>query len=199
MPGIPWRYTDCVSDLQAHEKLSAAAAAQVKLLCLDVDGVLTDGSILIDSDGREGKRFNVRDGLGMRAWMKQGHAIAIVTGRGGAAVRSRMLDLGVSVVHEHVKDKVALLDELCATFQVKTSEVAFMGDDLPDLSILDACGYAMAPADACPEVRAIAAWTAKANGGDGAVREAIEHLLRARGTWDNVVDAWRNAAQTAGG
>jgi 3-deoxy-D-manno-octulosonate 8-phosphate phosphatase (KDO 8-P phosphatase) len=156
-------------------------------LCLDVDGVLTDGSILIDADGRELKRFHVRDGLAIKAWQQQGNHVAVITGRGGPALRHRMAELGVEIVLEHVSDKSESILEVQKRLGVSARHTAFMGDDLADLPAFDGCGYPMAPSDADATVRGRAAWVSTRPGGQAAVREAIEHLLRARGVWDDVV------------
>ena len=166
---------------------STAAPARITLLCLDVDGVLTDGSIIVDASGVESKRFSVRDGLGIKAWLRCGNRLAVVTGRGGPALRHRMSELGVDLVHERVTDKAAVVRELQRSLGVTPEATAFMGDDLADLPGFEAAGYALAPADADPVVRERAAWVAGTDGGRGAVREAVEHLLRARGEWDAVV------------
>ena len=164
-----------------------APPSDIRLLCLDVDGVLTDGSILIDSQGAELKRFHVRDGLAIKAWQVAGNHLAVVTGRGGPAVQARMAELGVDHVHERVGDKAQVVRDLQSRLGLAPGQTAFMGDDLADLPGFNAGGYAMAPADAVEEVLARADWIGACRGGHGAVREAIEHLLRARGVWEEVV------------
>lgn len=181
-------YTSFVRDeVDASVPDHGSGAAEVELLCLDVDGVLTDGSIVIDAAGRELKSFNVRDGLAIKAWMAQGGQLAVITGRGGEALRHRMEELGIDIVEEGVSEKGLVLTELLDKLGVPASRTAFMGDDLPDLPAFEVCGYPMAPADADSIVLEKAAWVSKRRGGAGAVREAIEHLMRARGTWDAVV------------
>jgi YrbI family 3-deoxy-D-manno-octulosonate 8-phosphate phosphatase len=159
-------------------------AAEVQLLCLDVDGVMTDGSIVIDDHGVESKRFHVRDGTGIRVWLSQGLHLAIITGRRGSAVRHRAEELGITHVIQGSTDKRGDVAGLMESLNLKASQCAILGDDLPDLSLMKLVGYPMAVADAVPEVREVAAFVTLRPGGHGAVREAIEHLLRARNRWD---------------
>ncbi|MCH2161159.1 MAG: HAD hydrolase family protein [Phycisphaerales bacterium] len=159
----------------------------VRLLCLDVDGVLTDGSIFIDANGTEIKRFFVRDGNGLRVWMNLGYEVAVITGRSGPAVQHRMNELGIRHLRAGVKDKGPVFDALLDELGVSAGETAMVGDDLPDLPILHRCGYPVAVHDAAAEVKASACLVTGAMGGKGAVREVVEHLLRARGRWDEAV------------
>lgn len=155
-------------------------AARIQLLCLDVDGVLTDGAILIDDHGVETKRFHVRDGTGLRMWMKAEGHVALITGRRGMALRHRADELGIRHVLQGSTDKLADFRGLLEQLDLKASQAAMLGDDLPDLPIMRLCGYPMAVADAVPEVRSVARFVCVHPGGNGAVREAIEHLLQAR-------------------
>ena len=163
-------------------------AAAVELLVLDVDGVLTDGRIVLDARGEETKVFHVHDGAGMRCWQDAGHVLAIITGRRSEAVAHRARELGIEHVVQGCPDKGAAIDELCSRLGLEAAQVAVMGDDLPDLPMLRRCGYPMCVADAAVEVREVCAYVTERSGGRGAVREAIEHLLRARGAWTAVVD-----------
>ena len=161
--------------------------AQIELLCLDVDGVMTDGSIMLDNHGNEFKRFNAADGLGIRLWIKLGFYVAIITGRSGMAVTHRASELGIKHVYQGVKDKGASLNELLAELGLRPEETAVLADDLPDLPMMRAAGYAMAVGDGASEVRSAAAYVTVRPGGKGAVREAIEHLLKAKGRWDEAI------------
>lgn len=152
-------------------------ATDVKLLALDVDGVLTDGSIYVDHEGREQKRYNVRDGFALRVWEKMGFQAAVITGRTSESVLHRMADLRVSHVIQGSRDKGASLEELCKLAKVTPAQVAFLGDDWPDLPVLRRVGYAMAVGDAEAAVKKLAAYVTTRAGGHGAVREAVEHLL----------------------
>lgn len=158
-----------------------ARAASVRLLVLDADGVLTDGRIVYTSQGLETKAFHVRDGLGMKVWRELGFKLAICTGRGGEAVRRRAAELHADAFREAVGDKRQAILEIAAVQGVAPSEVAVMGDDWPDLPAFEVAGYAMAPGDAHPDVRTKAHFVTRALGGAGAVREAIEHLIDAKG------------------
>lgn len=156
------------------------AARRIRLICLDVDGVLTDGGLWIDDRGREFKRFDVRDGLGIRRWIEAGGEIAAVTGRPGAAVRHRLRELGVDRLATSSGDKVPAVEAMLAELGLEWSQVAMIGDDVPDLPVFARCGLSIAVADATPPVLAAATWTTTRPGGRGAVREAIERLLEAQ-------------------
>ena len=162
-------------------------AELIQLLCLDVDGVLTDGSINLDDLGVETKRFHVRDGTALRIWMDLGFQVAIITGRRGMGVRYRATELGIKHVIQGSADKRRDFDTLLETLEMTTAQAAMVGDDLPDLSVMRACGYPMAVADAVTEIKQIAAFTTVRPGGQGAVREAIEHLLKAKGQWNQAL------------
>lgn len=162
---------------------AAPRAARIRLLILDVDGVLTDGGLLYGASGEETKRFHVHDGLALVAARKAGLQVAVLSSRASAAVTRRMTELGVSEVHQGVGDKASALVSLCERLGVPTSAVAMMGDDLPDLAAMGRVGLALAPANAVAEVKRAAHWVARRRGGDGAVREAVEMLLKARRAW----------------
>ena len=160
----------------------------VKLLILDVDGVLTDGSIFIDESGRETKRFHVRDGLGITAWLQCGYEIAILSSRISRAVTHRATELGIQRIEQGVAEKHIGLENLCRNVGVDAEEVAYLGDDLADLPALCRVGYLMAVADAAPEVQQVASFITGRPGGSGAVREAVEHMLHELGRWDEVLE-----------
>ncbi len=165
-------------------------AASIRLVVFDVDGVLTDGGIYVDDRGFESKRFHVRDGFAIRAAMNLGYQVAILTGRSCRAVTLRAKELGITLLEQGCGDKAIGLETLCQRAGVLIEHTAFMGDDLNDLPALLRCGYAMAVADAAPEVREVAAYITQAPGGHGAAREALEHLLKAQGRWDEVVERY---------
>lgn len=172
-------------------------AASVRLLCLDVDGVLTEGAVVLDAEGRETKSFSVRDGLGLVLWQRLGGRVAVLTGRSSPAVERRMGELGVTAVRQGCKDKAHDIRAVAAEAGVPLDQVAFVGDDLPDLPAMRLCGYPVAVQDAAPEVLAAAAFVTAARGGKGAVREVVEHLLRAQDRWNDAL-AMFDAAPTAG-
>ena len=149
----------------------------IQLLGLDTDGVLTDGSILLDDNGLETKRFYARDGMGISVWLRLGFELAIVTGRTGGALPCRMKELGVRHVIQGSKDKAKALEELVERTGIEPSAMAYLGDDWNDLPILRRVGYPMAVADAEPAVLRIARHVTARPGGRGAVRDAVEHLL----------------------
>lgn len=155
------------------------------LLVLDVDGVLTDGSINIDDHGHETKRFHVRDGYAMKLWMKKGYKLAIITGRSGSALQHRLESLGVpeEMIIQGSKDKSAALDLILKHANCDEAQTAYMGDDWPDLPAIERAGFPMCPADAEPEVVSRCALITKAPGGHAAVREAIAHLLGSKGEY----------------
>lgn len=157
------------------------APADVRLLILDVDGVLTDGSVLIDSRGEETKRFHVRDGTGISVWRRLGLEVAIVSGRNSPAVIHRARELDIRHVVQGAHRKADALDAIRFATGVPPESAACVADDWPDLPLMRRVGYPIAVADAHPDVLALARYTTTRPGGHAAVREAIEHLLQARG------------------
>ena len=155
----------------------------ITLLCLDVDGVMTDGRVVLDHFGHEIKVFHIRDGAGIRMWRELGNEVAIITGRRSKAVDHRAKELGIARVMQGSRDKAADFMKLLDDTGCDMRAAAMLGDDLPDLPVLKLVGYPMAVADACAEVRAVAAFITLTAGGRGAVREAIEHLIKAQGRW----------------
>lgn len=168
-----------------------AKAEWVELLVLDVDGVLTDGSLWYSDRGEELKRFHVRDGLGLKLWQKAGGRAAILSGRRSEAVARRAAELGLHPVIQGSDDKAAGFARLLAETGTTADRVCGVGDDLPDLPFLSQCGLAVAVGDAAPEVQAAADHVTAAPGGRGAVREAVEWLLKARGQWIGLMDGFR--------
>jgi len=155
--------------------------ADVRLLAMDCDGVLTDGAVWFTEHGDELKRFSTRDGLGVRLWTDAGLPAAIVTGRGGAPVRRRARELGIAHVLEGVRDKAHAAAALAEATGVEPRHTAYAADDWPDLPLMRLVGYPVAVADAEPAVIEAAAWVTNRPGGNGAVRDLVEHLLAARG------------------
>jgi 3-deoxy-D-manno-octulosonate 8-phosphate phosphatase (KDO 8-P phosphatase) len=167
----------------------------VRLIVMDVDGVLTDGSIELTSGGAglgalptESKTFNVKDGLAIRWARRVGVETAFLTSRSSGAVERRAEELSVTRLVTGASDKAPALLALCQELGVAPAEVAYLGDDLPDLAPMRLAGLAIAVADAAPEVREVAHWVTDAPGGRGAAREAIEAILRTQGRWQRVVD-----------
>jgi 3-deoxy-D-manno-octulosonate 8-phosphate phosphatase (KDO 8-P phosphatase) len=164
--------------------------AQVQLLLLDCDGVLTDGGVTLTDDGVEQKTFHIRDGLGIRGWQRAGGRTGIVTGRSSRVVERRAAELGIEFVRQGVDDKLAVANAIIEQCGLSWEQTAFVGDDLPDLPVVARCGVGVAVADACPELIAAAAVVTSRPGGRGAVRELVERMLRARGGWEAVVAAY---------
>lgn len=158
-------------------------AARVRMLVLDVDGVLTDGLLYYTNTGDEIKTFNIRDGLGIKLLQQAGVRVAIITGRMSRIVERRALELGIEEVVQGREDKRAALLELCQRSGLTLQDCAYMGDDLPDLGAVVAAGLGMTVADASAAVREAADWVSVLAGGHGAVREACEFILAARGDW----------------
>ena len=155
-------------------------AAQVRLLVLDVDGVLTDGQIHYDADGREAKVFNVRDGYGIKQVAAMGVTVAVISGRKSRPVEVRTAELGIEHVRLGQSDKLIALREITERLKIPFDEVACMGDDLPDRPIMEVAGLGIAVADAHPVIVEIADWCTRLGGGRGAVREVCDLLIAAR-------------------
>jgi 3-deoxy-D-manno-octulosonate 8-phosphate phosphatase (KDO 8-P phosphatase) len=171
-------------------------AARIRLLVLDVDGVLTDGGIHYTSAGEEMKSFSILDGLGIKLARRAGIEVAIITGRTSPMVQRRAAELGITHCVQGREDKLAALHELLGALGLTLAETAYMGDDLPDLSAILAAGLGLTVANAGADVVARACWRSSARGGHGAVREACEMLLRARGQWDSLVAAYLGQPRT---
>lgn len=161
---------------------------KIKLLLLDVDGVLTDGGIIYNDNGAETKVFNVKDGLGIRLLMKAGIHLGIVTGRRSNALYGRCQDLGISLIYDGVGNKIDVLDALLDQTGVSAEEVAFIGDDLPDLALMKMIGLSIAVGDAHKTILDNADMVTSSKGGHGAVREACEAILKAKGLWENILE-----------
>jgi len=161
----------------------------IELLVTDVDGVLTDGVIALDSQGCETKHFHVRDGLAYALWHRAGKQAAILSGRRAAAVKCRAAELKIPHVLEGHEQKAAPLRSLIEALGLSSCQVCFMGDDLADLPALVIAGLAACPADAATEVKERAHWISHAPGGRGAVRELIELILKSQGRWNELVSA----------
>ncbi|HBN26873.1 MAG TPA: phenylphosphate carboxylase subunit delta [Desulfobacteraceae bacterium] len=155
----------------------------VELLLLDVDGVLTDGSIIYDDNFVEIKTFNVKDGLGIRLLIEHGINVGIVTGRRSKALSRRCEDLGIDLIYDGVKDKAGLLGQITKRTGVDARNMAFVGDDLPDIALMKQVGFSIAVSDAHETVINIADMVTIAKGGFGAVREVCEAILRAKDLW----------------
>jgi 3-deoxy-D-manno-octulosonate 8-phosphate phosphatase (KDO 8-P phosphatase) len=158
-------------------------AAKVKLLLLDVDGVLTDGRIIIDDRGVETKQFDVRDGQGISLLLRSGIEVGFITGRSSQVVRHRAKDLGVRLVYQGINDKLACYGEIKLQLALKDSQIGFVGDDMVDLPVLRRVGLALSVADGWSGLSRAVDYITTARGGQGAVREVAELLLKCQGKW----------------
>lgn len=165
-------------------------AKNIKLLVLDVDGVLTDGGLYYDADGIAMKRFNVQDGFGIKLAQSVGLEIGVITGLNQKPVEKRVTELGIEHYIPGKHKKLPLFKEMCEKVGVDCSEAAFMGDDWIDMMAMDAAGLAMSVPNGLPEVIKAADWVSSRAGGDGAVREAISFILEARGLLDDAKKEW---------
>ncbi|MGL5088251.1 MAG: KdsC family phosphatase [Cetobacterium sp.] len=167
----------------------------IKFIVLDVDGTLTDGKLYISNSGDEMKAFNVKDGLGITHAISQGKIIVIITGKTSEIVKKRCEDLGIKEVHQGIKNKVATLDSILEKHNASYENVAYMGDDLIDLNVMKKCKLAAAPKDSVDEILKISNFISTKNGGDGAVREFIEYILKKEDLWDTVLNNFSTIKQ----
>jgi 3-deoxy-D-manno-octulosonate 8-phosphate phosphatase (KDO 8-P phosphatase) len=170
-------------------------ASRIKLILFDVDGVLTDGSVLVHSDGSESKNFFIRDGIAMVWARRAGLKVGLLSARNSPTTIHRAKQLGLTIVHQGVSSKADTLTEIAAAERVAEAEIAYMGDDIVDLAVLARVGLSAAPADAVDEVRSRVDWTSKMPGGRGAARELLEMILKAQNLWDRTVAGYANEGQ----
>jgi 3-deoxy-D-manno-octulosonate 8-phosphate phosphatase (KDO 8-P phosphatase) len=170
----------------------AQRCARIEMLVLDVDGVLTDGSIVYGDNDVEMKAFHVRDGSGLKLWHLAGKRSAVITGRTSKVVVVRAAELGVAAVVQGATDKLPAFEQLAQSHGLTAEQLAYLGDDVPDLPILRRCGLALAVADACAEVIADAHYVTRVPGGRGAARDAIELILKAQNLWANLLERFRS-------
>jgi 3-deoxy-D-manno-octulosonate 8-phosphate phosphatase (KDO 8-P phosphatase) len=162
-------------------------AAKIKLILFDVDGVLTDGKILLHPDGSESKRFDIKDGTGIVWAQRAGIKVGFLSARTSTATAQRAAQLGITLIHQGVTSKLEAYEQVIDGLMLDDDAVAYMGDDLLDLPVLSCVGLATAPADAVPDVRSRVHWVSTASGGNGAARELIELILRAQNHWDDLL------------
>ena len=159
----------------------------IELVLADVDGVLTDGQVIYNNQGIETKQFHIRDGLGIKLWHKAGYKFGLVTQRSSQIVKLRAAELNVTIVRQGTQDKLTTLKEVLAELGLSAAQACYIGDDLPDLPVIRAVGLGVAVADACEEVRRAAHFVTSLRGGQGAVRETLERILKAQRRWDDVI------------
>jgi 3-deoxy-D-manno-octulosonate 8-phosphate phosphatase (KDO 8-P phosphatase) len=167
-----------------------ARAAPIRLVLFDVDGVLTDGKILMHADGSESKQFDIKDGSAIVWAGRLGLTVGFLSARSSASTAQRAAQLGVTLVHQGVASKRETYDQIVDELLLENEQVAYMGDDVLDLPVLARAGLAAAPADAVVDVRDRVHWVAQRAGGHGAARELIEMILKAQQKWDGIVAAY---------
>ena len=168
----------------------AKLSKHIKLIVLDVDGVMTDGRIILDNHGNELKAFYVRDGHGIKLAIRAGIIMAIITGRHSGVVEKRAVELGIKDVYQGVKEKLPAYLELLSKYNLKDEEVAFMGDDVVDIPLMRRVGLAAAPGDADELTKEKADFVSIKRGGRGAVRDFIELILKASNKWDSIIEEY---------
>lgn len=173
----------------------AAKAAKVKLILLDVDGVLTDGAVVIFGDGSESKRFHIRDGIALVWAQRAGIIVGLLSARNSPTTSQRAAQLGITLIHQGVASKINTYDQIVGDMVLSDDEVAYMGDDIVDLAVLARAGLSAAPSNAVAEVRTRVDFVSAYPGGDGAVRELVELILRAQGQWEPLVAAYEAEAR----
>ncbi len=177
-PSLPATTEAPIELVHLFDKMQA-----VRAFVLDVDGVLTDNYVHLTESGEQLRRMNIRDGLGIRVALQNGFSFCVITGGRSQGVIKRLSWLGIEHIYSGVSEKWPVFAQFLDTFQLRAAEVCYIGDDLPDLEILRKVGLAACPADAVPEVRAIADYVSPFAGGSGCVRDVIEKVLKTQGKW----------------
>ena len=149
----------------------------------DVDGVLTDGSVFVNTTGEMLRTMNIRDGYALKAAVDNGYNVCIISGGSNEGVRVRLRNLGITDIHLGTPDKVATFDEYTDVYSILPEQVLYMGDDIPDYHVMQLVGLPTCPQDACPEIKAISKYISHNNGGQGAVRDVIEQVMKVQGKW----------------
>jgi len=170
----------------------------IKLLAMDVDGVMTDGGLIMHADHTESKKFNVKDGAWIRIWKRQGFLTAIITGKQSKAVEHRAEDLQIDFLHQKVYFKAEALDKILSQSNLLPHQIAYIGDDVIDLPVIHRVGFSAAVADAVPEVRQAVDYVTRAKGGQGAVQEVISFLFKEMGIWDQAMKRYLTPEAIAG-
>jgi 3-deoxy-D-manno-octulosonate 8-phosphate phosphatase (KDO 8-P phosphatase) len=179
---------------QQRSEAIAARARRIRLVLFDVDGVLTDGKILLHADGTESKIFDIKDGSAIVWAQRCGLIVGVLSARSSASTSQRAAQLGVTLVHQGVSSKLDTFEQILGEQQLAAEQVAYMGDDVIDLPVLARAGLAASPSDSADEVRARVHLVTRSRGGDGAARELIERILRAQNKWDDLLAAYLPAA-----
>ncbi|MFI4911696.1 MAG: KdsC family phosphatase [Sedimentisphaeraceae bacterium JB056] len=172
------------------DKLSKENLSKLKMLVLDLDGVFTDGTIIINGDGSESKRYSVIDGHGIKLWQRAGFKTAIISGRAAKATSIRAEQLGIEYVFQGCKKKLPVYEQLLEDARVSADETIFIGDEIIDLPIVRRAGLGVAVENAVDELKEYADYVTKKSGGQGAIREVIEIVLKTTGKWDALMERY---------
>lgn len=164
---------------------------KVKFLLLDVDGVLTDGRIIYDSQGHDSKFYDVHDGLGVYLLGRMGVKTILITAKGSASIKPRALDMRVEAVYENILPKTKVYEKVLKKYRLRDEDICFVGDDLVDLCVLKRAGVSIATRNAAPEIKNAALYVTHKNGGRGAVREVSELILKAKGLWKKALKIYQ--------
>jgi 3-deoxy-D-manno-octulosonate 8-phosphate phosphatase (KDO 8-P phosphatase) len=173
-----------------------AKAAKIRLVLFDVDGVLTDGKVVIHADATESKTFDIKDGIAMVWSQRAGLTVGLLSARQSVTTPHRAAQLGITLVRQGVPNKLDAYDQILSELGLTDPQVAYMGDDIVDLAVLGRVGLSTAPADAVAEVRARVDWVSARIGGDGAARELLEVILRAQGRWEPLIAAYADEGRS---
>lgn len=176
-----------MNDANTLDAAIAAKAGKIKLLLLDVDGVLTDGRIVYDSKGRDSKFFDVHDGMGVYLLRRAGIPTVLVTAKSSKAILPRARDMRIAKVYAELPSKSKVLEKIKKKYNVNPEEICFVGDDLVDLCLMNKVGLAIAVFNACPEIKQAASYITIRHGGRGAVREVSELILKSKGRWKEMI------------
>lgn len=167
-----------------------ARCQQIEMILSDVDGVLTDGGVVFDNEGIETKKFHIRDGLGIKLWKRAGFHFGIITARTSHIVKVRASELGIDLIRQGFEDKLTIAGEIMKDHELTPEQVCFIGDDLTDIPLMKAVGLGVAVSNAAAEVKTAAVHTTKLGGGEGAVRELVETILKAKNRWADVIQRY---------
>jgi len=179
---------DCRLSIEnRNSKMKDVDFAEIKMLALDVDGVLTDGTLIINADGSESKFFNSLDGHGIRMWQRAGLKVALISGRASVPTERRAEQLEIEYVFQDCHDKLPVVEQLAGQLGLSPVNIAFVGDDLTDMPVIRYAGFGVAVANAVDEVKQCADYVTTRPGGSGAVREVIEYILKKSGRWQDLV------------
>jgi 3-deoxy-D-manno-octulosonate 8-phosphate phosphatase (KDO 8-P phosphatase) len=185
-----YKDTEGVEFVTGKQKSLSAKAKKIKLVILDVDGVLTDGGIILDNNGNEYKCFHVRDGHGIKMLQHAGCSVAVITGRSSKVVERRAGELGIADVYQKCLNKSDAYTKLIKKYSLSDNEVAYIGDDIVDIPIMTKVGLPIAVSDADEETKKYALMITKNGGGRGAVREVTDFILKAKGLWHVILDGY---------